>query len=87
MYKTPEEIEKIGLERITCPSASKTFMETIQIAKWMRENMPKIRLNQINFAKADNIIATKKLAQNRKVLAKYENDLPNFIAKVRELLE
>ena len=53
----------------------------------MKENMPKSKLNQIDFEAADNIIATEKLNKNREALAEYENDLRKFIAKVSEILE
>ena len=82
-----DEIEKMGLERITNSKARKIFMETIKMAKWMKENMPKSKLNQIDFEAADNIIATEKLNKNREALSEHENDLRNFIAKVREILE
>lgn len=82
-----EEVEKKGLERITNSKASKTFMETIKIAKWIKENMPKSKLNQTDFEVADNIIATEKLNKNREALSEHENDLRNFITKVREILE
>lgn len=82
-----EEIEKMGLERITKPKVCKTFMETVKTAKWMKENMPKTQLNQVDFEVADNIIATEKLNKNREALAEYENDLRKFIAKVSEILE
>ena len=82
-----EEIEKMGVERVTHPYARKIFIEAVKIAKWIRENQPKQNLNQINFAIADNLMATEILSENREVLAKLENDLPNYIAKIRELLE
>ena len=82
-----EEIEKMGFERITNQKASKTFMKTIKTAKWIKENMSKTKLNQVDFEVADNIIATEKLNKNREALAEYENDLRKFIAKVSEILE
>ena len=82
-----EEIEKMGLKRITHSTARKTFMEIIKTAKWMRENRPKQELSQINFEIADNIMGAEILAKNKEVLAKYKDNLPKYIAKIRELSE
>ena len=82
-----EEIEKMGVERVTHPYARKIFIEAVKIAKLIRENQPKQNLNQINFAIADNLLTTEILSKNREVLAKLENNLPNYIAKIRALLE
>lgn len=82
-----EEIEQMGLKRITHPNARKTFIETIKIAKWMRENQPERKLNQINFEIAGNIIINEILTKNEKVLAKYRRNPRVYIAKVRKLLE